>query len=147
MLHKMTTIGVGSVFSGWQDSVVSLGANATFTTEIGMQRTSAELPKTSREEPLWWRLEPLFHSLDSPPMRARLPRRIYQVGSVQEKTCNVCFFSADSFRSYWNVPTSVKQGQCPKPGHPRTAAPRIPQKWVPSPEESIHEYRAAAFPQ
>jgi hypothetical protein len=43
---------VGSVFSGWQGSVVSLGANATSAIEIGMQRTSAERRKTSREEPL-----------------------------------------------------------------------------------------------
>jgi hypothetical protein len=50
--HEMTTIGVGSVSSGWQDSVVSLGANATSATEIGIQRTSAERPKTLREEPL-----------------------------------------------------------------------------------------------
>jgi hypothetical protein len=52
VLHEMTTIGVGSVFSGWQGSVVSLGANATSATEIGIRRTSAERPKTSREEPL-----------------------------------------------------------------------------------------------
>jgi len=53
MPHEMTTIGVGSVFSGWQGSVVSLGANATSAIEIGMQRTSAERRKTSAEEPLW----------------------------------------------------------------------------------------------
>jgi hypothetical protein len=49
---------------------------------------------------------------------------------LDSKAVSTSLFSADSFRSYLNVPTSAKQGQCPKLGHPHTAAPRISQKWA-----------------
>ena len=62
MRPEMTTTGVGLVFSGWQDWVVSLGANATFTTGIGMQQTSAELPNVE-EEPRQVSAQTWLHSI------------------------------------------------------------------------------------